>query len=151
MDVIIVRADSSHLDALTPLFTGYRVFYKQSPDPAAERAFLEEHFRVQNSVILIALANDETKRALGFVQLYPSFDSVEIGSIWILHDLYVTDDARRRGTGRILMNAARDFCRTTGAMRVDLATAITNKKAQALYESLGYDRDDEFYHYSLTL
>jgi ribosomal protein S18 acetylase RimI-like enzyme len=34
---------------------------------------------------------------------------------------------------------------------VELATAITNEAAQALYEALGWIRDNEFYHYSLML
>jgi ribosomal protein S18 acetylase RimI-like enzyme len=151
MDSIIVRADSSHLEALTSLFTGYRVFYEQEPDPVAERAFLEERFRLLDSVIFLALADDGAQTAAGFVQLYASFDSVDLSPVWILHDLYVAEDERRHGTGRMLMNAARDFCRATDATRVDLSTAQTNKKAQTLYESLGYERDDEFFHYSLAL
>ena len=85
------------------------------------------------------------------MQLYSSFDSVEAGAIWILHDLFVAEKFRGSGTGRLLMNAARDHCRTTGAVRVDLATAVNNKKAKALYESLGYECDHEFDHYSLSL
>ena len=151
METTIQRADASHLDELTPLFTAYRVFCEQRPDPAAERAYLEERFRLQDSVIFLARADDANREALGFVQLYSSFDSVDLSPIWILHDLYVDADDRRRGTGRALMNAARDFCLTTDASRIDLSTAVTNIVAQPLYESLGYEKDEEFYHYSLTL
>ncbi len=35
--------------------------------------------------------------------------------------------------------------------RIDLATVIDNHTAQALYESLGYERDCDFHHYSLEL
>jgi len=34
---------------------------------------------------------------------------------------------------------------------VELATAITNDAAQALYEALGWVRDNEFYRYSLMV
>ncbi len=151
MNAVVLRADSSHLEVLMPLFTGYRQFYGQAPDLQADQAFLAERLRLKDSVIFVALSDDQTKKALGFVQLYPSFDSVELSPIWILHDLYVAGDSRRSGTGRLLMNTARDFCLTTKAVRIDLATAVANKKAQALYESLGYERDDEFYHFSLSL
>jgi ribosomal protein S18 acetylase RimI-like enzyme len=151
MNAVVLRADSSHLEVLIPLFTGYRQFYEQSPDPQADKAFLAKRLDLKDSVIFLALSDDKAKQASGFVQLYPSFDSVEVGPIWILHDLYVAEDFRRSGTGRLLMNTARDFCRATEAVRIDLATAVTNKKAQALYESLGYERDDEFYHFSLSL
>jgi len=151
MDTTILRADSSHLELLVPLFTGYRQFYEQVPDLPAEREFLSERLRLNDSVIFLALSGRDPHQASGFVQLYSSFDSVEAAAIWILHDLFVAEKFRRSGTGRLLMNAARDHCRTTGAVRVDLATAVNNKKAKALYESLGYECDHEFDHYSLSL
>ena len=46
----------------------------------------------------------------GFVLLYPGFDSVELGSVWTLHDLYVKPETRRQGIGRLLMNKAKEFC-----------------------------------------
>ena len=39
----------------------------------------------------------------------------------------------------------------SGASRIDLETAFDNINAQALYESLGYEKDNEFYKYSLEL
>jgi GNAT superfamily N-acetyltransferase len=151
MTMNINRADASHLDVLVPLFTGYRVFYERPARPAADRAFLEDRFRLQDSVIFIALPEDASGQAVGFAQLYSSFDSVDLSPIWILHDLFVAESERRRGTGRRLMNAASDYCRQTEAVRVDLATAVKNTSAQALYESLGYERDEDFFHYSLML
>jgi len=151
MDTVILPADSSHLEILLPLFAGYRCFYEQAPDLKADKQFLTERLRLKDSVIFLAISDHDAQQASGFVQLYPSFDSVEAGPIWILHDLFVAEDFRRSGTGRLLMNAARDYCRTTKAVRVDLSTAVTNKKAKTLYESLGYERDDQFDHYSLSL
>ena len=43
------------------------------------------------------------------------------------------------------------MAKKSGASRIDLETAIDNTSAQALYESLGYQRDTEFYKYSLEL
>ena len=151
MDAIIHRAGSGDLEALLPLFSGYRIFYERSHDPVAEREFLVERFRLQDSVIFLARVDSHDGEAIGFVQLYSSFDSVDLSPIWILHDLYVAEHERRHGVGRLLMNAARDFCQPTDATRIDLATAVTNARAQPLYESLGYERDDEFYHYSLAI
>ena len=34
---------------------------------------------------------------------------------------------------------------------VELSTAIDNKKAQSLYESLDYERDKEYYNYYLEI
>lgn len=71
--------------------------------------------------------------------------------IWILNDLFVSPNFRQQGLARQLMQAAEGYAAQTGAVRVSLSTQITNAQAQALYESRGYQRDQEFYHYSLTL
>ena len=40
---------------------------------------------------------------------------------------------------------------SAGALRLDLSTARTNTRAQALYESLGWQRDDAYLVYNLSL
>lgn len=97
------------------------------------------------------LAVVEGGRVLGFTQLYPSFSSVSMRPIWILNDLYVVEDARRRGGGARLLRAARDHALKTGSARLALSTAVTNTTAQALYERDGWRRDDEFFHYEYEL
>ena len=69
----------------------------------------------------------------------------------MLYDLFVAPALRRRGAGRALLQAAAEYARAAGAVRMDLATARTNVAAQSLYESLGWVRDDVFLHYSLTI
>ena len=49
------------------------------------------------------------------------------------------------------MQACVEQARRARAVRVELATAITNDAAQALYETLGWVRDNEFYRYSLMV
>jgi ribosomal protein S18 acetylase RimI-like enzyme len=151
MTVQINRADDGDLESLLPLFNGYRRFYRQSHDEPGARAYLTARLHNDDAVIFLAVSSDEPDRGVGFVLLYPTFDSVELTAVWVLHDLYVESAWRQRGLGRLLMNTARSFCRTTGAGRIDLTTEITNEMAQGLYESLGYERDSEFYQYSLAL
>jgi ribosomal protein S18 acetylase RimI-like enzyme len=148
--VITSRATLDDLDALTALFDGYRIFYKQASDPALARAFIEERLQRDESVIFIA--RDGGKReALGFTQLYPLFSSVSARRIWVLNDLFVAPAARNRGVARALMDCARDFAMEAGALRLILETAEDNHAAQALYESLGYVRESGERHYSLEL
>jgi len=49
------------------------------------------------------------------------------------------------------MEAARVHAAGAGAVRLELATARSNASAQALYESLGWVRDRDFYRYSLEI
>ena len=148
MSIEIIQAQLEHLETVTLLFDRYRVFYQQTSDPAAAQAFIEARLHNQDSVIFIAQAE---QRPVGFTQLYPSFSSVNMAAIWILNDLYVEKTDRRKGIARALMTTAATFARTANAVRLVLATQMENTTAQALYESLGYQRDEAFYHYSLTL
>jgi ribosomal protein S18 acetylase RimI-like enzyme len=147
--LVTSRATLDDLDALTPLFDAYRVFYGRPSDRGLARAFLQARLQRDESVIFIA--RDATCEALGFTQLYPSFSSVSAQRIWVLNDLFVTAVARHRGVARALMECARAFALQTGALRLVLETAEDNRPAQALYESLGYVRESGTRHYSLAL
>ena len=145
----IRRATISDLDDAAPLFDAYRQFYGQRSDVAAARAFLNERLRRDESVIFLAVADEDGGEALGFTQLYPSFSSVSLKRLWVLNDLFVGPSVRRGGVGRRLLDRAREWAIETGAKGLVLATAVDNSKAQALYESCGWQRDDEFQHYHL--
>ena len=142
----IKRATISDLDDASPLFDAYRQFYGQPSDVAAARAFLDERLRRDESVIFLAVEDNE---ALGFTQLYPSFSSVSLKRLWVLNDLFVGPNVRRGGVGRRLLDRAREWAIETGAKGLVLATAVDNSKARALYESCGWKQDDDFQHYYL--
>jgi TetR/AcrR family transcriptional repressor of bet genes len=113
------------------------------------RKFIADNLKKERSVIFVA--HDSEDEALGFTQLYPSWCSVSTSPIWTLYDLFVTPSARQRGVGRALMEAASKMARKSKASRIDLETAVDNYNAQGLYESLGYERERDFYKYSLML
>lgn len=134
------------LAVVAPLFDAYRQFYEQAPDPALAESFIRDRIRNEESVILLAM--DGGQQGVGFCQLYPTFCSVEAKPIYVLYDLFVTPTARRSGAGRALLQAAERLAAENGKVRMELATAKSNTPAQAAYESLGWVRDEVFYHYS---
>ncbi|MFM9913858.1 MAG: N-acetyltransferase family protein [Methylophilaceae bacterium] len=138
-------ATSDDLNALAALFDAYRQFYEQAPDLNLAQRFIAERLKQQDSVIFVAL---DDERMLGFCQLYPTFCSVAAARIAVLYDLFVDASARKTGAGRALMLAAQHYAANNGYARLDLSTAKTNLVAQALYESLGWARDDIFFTYS---
>lgn len=143
----IIQAHLEHLDRVSKLFDHYRVFYQQPSDLNAARVFLRDRLQNSDSTILMA---EEDDQGVGFTQLYPSFSSVSMKPIWILNDLFVDPNYRQRGIAKALMAQAMTVAQQTGAVRIGLSTQVTNSAAQALYESLGYQKDEEFYHYSLS-
>ncbi|MGH8204505.1 MAG: GNAT family N-acetyltransferase, partial [Steroidobacteraceae bacterium] len=101
------------------------------------------------SVILVA--EDGGRTIVGFTQLYPAFCSVLADRTFVLYDLFVTPSARGTGAGRALMAAAEAHARASGAARLELQTAKTNKVGQTLYASCGWKRDNDFYVYTKGL
>jgi GNAT superfamily N-acetyltransferase len=136
------------VDRVTPLFVGYREFYRGAPEVERSRAFLTAMLETGQSVIFLALRRET---AVGFVQMFRTYGTGALRHIWILNDLFVAPDARRHGVGRALMGYARDYATRDGAARLTLRTEVTNATAQALYESLGWRREEAFYTYNLPL
>lgn len=114
----------------------------------AAKAFLLSRFNHGESVIFIAFEEGEP---IGFTQLYPSFSSVSLARIFVLNDLYVIEQARKKGAASMLLYAAVEFTKALGAVRLSLSTAVTNETAQALYQAAGWKRDDQFFVYHLTI
>ncbi len=149
MSAITVRqAVLADLDTLAPLFDAYRQFYGRASDVSAAREFLSARFNHGESFLFIA---QEGQSSIGFAQLYPSFSSVSLARTYILNDLFVHENARRKGVASKLLSTAVEFAGSLGAIRVSLATAITNETAQALYRSAGWMLDDQFrvYHFAI--
>ena len=149
MTLELLRADASRVDQVADLFDAYRGFYGQPANLPQSRQFLAERLARDESVIFYV--QDASGQALGFVQLYPSFSSIDAHRTWLLSDLFTASQARGRGVGSLLMNAAREFAVATGAKGLVLETATDNHTAQRLYESLGYVRDPGYYTYYLDL
>ena len=146
----IVQATLEHLDLLTPLFVKYREFYNELPYPESSRKFLEKRLRRKESVIYLALADDEDK-LLGFCQLYPSFSSLSLKRVWILNDIYVAEDSRRMLVADHLMREAKKMAKETNAVRMRVSTSANNEAAQKTYESIGFRKDTEFESYILPI
>jgi GNAT superfamily N-acetyltransferase len=148
--VLIRQAMVGDLDLIVPMFDAYRQFYKQPQDIELAREFLLERFQYNQSVIFLAMDLNGSS-ALGFTQLYPSFSSGLAKRIFILNDLFVVPEARRRKVGHLLLQTAAAFGRASGAVRLTLSTALDNATAQALYEFSGWRRDTVFCTYTLPL
>lgn len=146
--MIVRQATISDLTTLVPLFDAYRQFYGRPSDQNGARSFLSDRFEHHQSIILVACEGCEV---VGFTQLFPTFSSVRLARTFVLNDLYVLPSARGSGTGRALLDGAREYGRSVGAARLSLSTSVSNATAQSLYEQAGWIREDDFYTYGLAL
>ncbi|MFL0354460.1 N-acetyltransferase family protein [Xanthomarina sp. GH4-25] len=139
----IIKAHIEHLDQLTPLFDGYRVFYEQPSDLKAAKHFLFERLKNKDSLIYIAYIEN---KAIGFTQLYPLFSSVSMEAIYLLNDLFVDENYRGKGIGEALINKAKNFCKKNQLKGLAIQTAPDNP-AQHLYQRLGFKKDTDLHFF----
>ena len=149
MNLKIIQATTDHTRLIAPLFDAYRQFYQQPANLDLAHAYIHDRLSKNECTIFLALNVDS--HALGFTLLYPSFCSVAAKNIWVLYDLFVAPQFRRTGIARALMNRAEKLGADTQSAWLKLETAHTNIPGQKLYESLGWERDGEFYTYFLSL
>jgi ribosomal protein S18 acetylase RimI-like enzyme len=150
MSFNIKQATIENLDGIVQLFNEYRIFYKQDSDIDGAKKFIFDRFEHMESIIFIAIEN-ETNNKIGFTQLYPSFSSVSMKRSLILNDLYVSENYRKNGVGKLLLNAAKSYAIKINAKGIGLSTAIDNNTAQKLYENNGYKKNQDFYQYYLNI
>lgn len=147
----IRRIDLNEANLVVGLFNQYRIFYGKFSDLGMAKAFIDARLENNESIILVALADD---KPIGFTQLYPNYSSARLTKNWILNDLFVDLDYRKQGIGEALIKTAMDFAKNQGATFVQLETAVDNYTAQSLYETIGFKKqepDNEFFLYKIDI
>ena len=149
MKIKIIKAEQKHIKKVGILFDLYRQFYKYESNLIESTNYIKDRINNNESTIFIAISDAD--EAIGFVQLYETFGSLDLGKIIILYDLYVKEDHRKNNIGRQLMIRSHEYAKKINAKRIQLSTAIDNYIGQSLYESLGYVKDDDFYTYDFEI
>lgn len=147
----IRRIDRTESHLVIELFDKYRVFYEQESDIDLAEEFLQARLDNNESIIFVAFWDGNPA---GFTQLYPTYSSVRVVKNWILNDLFVENNYRKKGIGESLIKTAMDFARDNGSKYVELSTATDNFNAQALYEKIGFRKigpEPGFYTYRIPL
>ena len=106
------------------------------PGIAYSRADLRYYLRHPRSFSIIA--EDASRSIAGFVIAQSCLEAgARIGHIITID---VAPPARRRGLGKMLMEAALDRLRAARAVAVRLEVAVDNPDAQAFYRRLGFSQ-----------
>ena len=106
LDLSVKRIKLDEIHLVVNLFDSYRVFYKQTSDLSLAENYLNDRLKNNESVIFVVLDNE---KPIGFTQFYPTYSSVRTVRNWILNDLYVDANYRKKGIGKMLIDAAADF------------------------------------------
>lgn len=130
----IRRATDGDAEAVAGLIVAFRDYYGED----------EPGDSVIHSVVGRLLADEQTEfllagePAAGVAQLrfrLSAWTGTE--DAW-LEDIFVVEEARRSGIGRLLAEACIERARARGCRRIQLDANENNQRALALYESLGF-------------
>lgn len=99
--------------------------------------FLESQRQRQDAIVLVA---ERQSVVAGYT--YAMLEGNDLmalrGPAGVLHDLVVDSAHRRRGVGRLLVEATRVELASRGAPRLVLSTAAKNEAAQRLFAEVGF-------------
>lgn len=111
-------------------------------------AIIRDVFSPQSVVQALIAELDDT--AVGFALLLPAYDSAEAARGFCVTDVFVSDDARARGVGRVLMAACATFARQHGGSYLWWLSKAWNVDAQKFYRTISPIEEPVMSH-ALTL
>ena len=92
----------------------------------------------QDSDILLAL---DGERLVGLASVYADIQSIRYGPRCWLQDLVVSRDARSRGIGKALLDAATEWAREHGCTHLQLSSGLGRVDAHRFYRREGMDEE----------
>ncbi len=135
----IAPISAEEFEELLPLIAAYQRFYEvEEIDEARNRSFFRRFLAPSEDGLLLG-ARDEG-RLVGYACLYWHFSSTRAVETVLMNDLFVSEEARGKGVGRALIEAAAEVARERGAPSVEWSTAPDNHTAQRLYDATGAER-----------
>ncbi len=145
----ITPVSGEEYEQLLPLIAAYQRFYEvEEIDEERNRTFFRRFLDPSDDGLLLGARVDD--RFLGYACLYWHFSSLSAQEAVLMNDLFVEPDARGRGVGRALIDAAAEVASERGGAYLEWSTAPDNHTAQRLYDSTGAKRS-EWVEYELGI
>jgi len=147
--MIVRRATSADLPRIGRLgallieehhdFDSRRFLAARDRTPVDYASFISTQLEDPDVAVLVA---DDNGDVIGYAYAaVEGYDYMALrGPAGVLHDVIVDPEHRRRGVGRLLLDATLAYLKSRGAPRVVLSTAEQNEPAQRLFASVGFRR-----------
>jgi ribosomal protein S18 acetylase RimI-like enzyme len=104
-----------------------------APMPEQDGAFFDAYHKPEHFLVA-----EQDGWLVGFVRVVQPVPLETGAHVRQIQGLAVDPDVRRKGLGRLLMEAACDEARRQGARRITLRVLSTNAAARRLYASMGF-------------
>ena len=133
---IIRPAELSDSDALFTLASAF------TASLSVERSAFESSLNalLQSPGAFIAVASD-SGRVVGYVLGFDHHTFYANGRVSWVEEIMVSEEVRRRGVGRLLMESFEQWARSRQSKLIALAT----RRAAPFYQSIGYDESASYF------
>jgi GNAT superfamily N-acetyltransferase len=98
--------------------------------------YYENVLKGENSEVFIA--EDERYEYVGHLIVGQTRGTISGLSFGYVYDVFVEEEFRGKGVGKLLLEKAEDYCRKKGHSRIALSVSATNNSAMKLYSRIGY-------------
>lgn len=138
------RADANEFIGLVLALAKFE--HLDPPSDAGKKRLVEDVFEKKRINLFVAA---EGNRLLGYALYFYTYSSFLAKPSLYLEDLFVLEEARKRGVGFALFKRCVEEAVAKGCGRMEWAVLTWNDKALRFYEKLGAMRQSEWYSYRL--
>jgi GNAT superfamily N-acetyltransferase len=138
MSIVIRDVARDDFDRWLPLWNGYNAFYDRAgPTALPGDVTMATWARFLDPMEPVhALVAERDNRLIGLAHYVFHRRTTMLGQTCYLQDLFTDTAARRQGVGRLLIDAARERARASGAARLYWHTQAKNAAARRLYDDM---------------
>jgi ribosomal protein S18 acetylase RimI-like enzyme len=103
----------------------------------------ENFYKRENSKIFVA--EDEGQAFVGYVFVGESSDMMTgLGNFGFIYDIFVEEQSRGMGIGKMLLERAESYCREKSYSRIALMVSTANDSAIRLYNRMGFKSEQMY-------
>jgi len=141
MSVSFERAESADLPTLMRFMQDFHEFDHTTPfdnEPARNSMKTIVANESTGRVWLIKIQDED----IGYIVLTLHYRLESRGISASMDELFIREENRGMGIGRLAMDFLKDTCRELGVVTIQLEVKNDNSEAAALYEKVGFERLD---------
>lgn len=146
--ITIRKATENDIETIFNFICELAVYEKLRDDVTATPDILMESLFVKRQAEVIIA--EEEGRALGFALYFHNFSTFKGKACLYLEDIFVKEEQRGRGIGKMLFKRLAQIAVERGCERFDWAVLDWNKPSIEFYKSLGAFPMDEWTVFRLT-
>jgi ribosomal protein S18 acetylase RimI-like enzyme len=141
MSVSFERAESADLPTLMRFMQDFHEFDHTTPFDNEPARNSMETIVANESVGRVWLIKIQDEN-IGYIVLTLHYRLESRGISASIDELFIREESRGMGIGRLAMNFLKDTCRELGVVTIQLEVKNDNPEAAALYEKVGFEKLD---------